>query len=439
MRFTGYADSWINEKVRDELEVVCEEILRNLNGVKSIVLTGGFARGEGSVEVSDNEVMPLNDFDIYIISEGPLPERQIVKASIDATRRLRRKAYSFYESSKTLLDTFCVDLRFMELGKLRHLPPLIRYYEMKHSGLVLYGENILDQIPNYSVYDIPLSEEARYLLNRMSHLIEYFSPHYLLRPLNSVEKKSVIFACSKAFLECCAALLLMSRRYEPTYVGRMQTFSKTYQKDFSDLYQELPSLAEKVRLFTEFKMKPSFRKFQDPVKWWFTAREYIGTVARYYFERFLQRNIADWVDFSQQIYKNMWKPYLFPYVSFYVKNHLKMDLENRRFPLFSVAVQLYLNAIYTLRLVRFKRMLYLNPLFRCRSPDIRIYSAVPLMLFSINKNGRIARSMLEAAVKRIKEVYPIDFRHEEDEYELWDACRQAFGNAYRLFFFQKLI
>lgn len=71
MKFT-YAGKYADRKIQDYLEIIKKEIVKNVPGVKSIILGGGFGRGEGSVEFLGKKVMPLNDFNIFVVRDNPV-------------------------------------------------------------------------------------------------------------------------------------------------------------------------------------------------------------------------------------------------------------------------------------------------------------------------------------------------------------------------------
>ena len=45
MRYTSLKEKWVDEKIQQDMDVICEEILKDVKPI-SILLTGGFGRGE---------------------------------------------------------------------------------------------------------------------------------------------------------------------------------------------------------------------------------------------------------------------------------------------------------------------------------------------------------------------------------------------------------
>ena len=66
MSYTQVKDERIDNKIEQELKIVCEEILKVIKPV-SIILFGGYGRGEAGAEIKDNEVILSKDYDILFV------------------------------------------------------------------------------------------------------------------------------------------------------------------------------------------------------------------------------------------------------------------------------------------------------------------------------------------------------------------------------------
>ncbi len=111
----------------------------------SIILYGGYGRGEGSWVWYNNEnCVPYNDYDILMILEKKIPE-EIIKS-------IRKKLAQD------------IGIRWVDIGQktpkeLKKLRPSIYNYDLKYASKVIYGEEyILDQIPHIDVSKLPLEE-----------------------------------------------------------------------------------------------------------------------------------------------------------------------------------------------------------------------------------------------------------------------------------------
>jgi len=59
-------DSRIEERIDHELGIVCQEILKEITPI-SIILFGGYGRGEGSAQIVDGQVILSKDYDTLLV------------------------------------------------------------------------------------------------------------------------------------------------------------------------------------------------------------------------------------------------------------------------------------------------------------------------------------------------------------------------------------
>lgn len=425
----------MDEVIGNHMKIICDEVLSNISGVRSIVLTGGFAKGEGGVRVfpKGREVFPVNDYDIYVITDQPVPLKTLIKASERAVQRMGAPVFSLFSG---VTHSFYVDLRCLQTSKLKYLPPVIRYFELKHVGRVLYGEEMLNIIPNYTVQDIPSMEGVRLLFNRMGNLVTYFSPKCIKEGIFD-ERDFLVYSCHKCLIACCKALLLLSERLGYSDVENMKVLAEIYKNHFPDLYQILPDLPEKVQSSTNFLLIPDFTKVEDPVQLWLMTREYLGKALRYYVARVLHEEPSweeDWTVFSYKVYRKLGRFYLKPFVRQILGNHFHIPPMEASVVAASLLAKFYINFLQFCEIQRKTGQIRLKTLFNAQTPDLTLYSAIPQILYSISERGNITREMLDHAAEYIDMVYPLgtlDVNDDLDEY--WDTLRRKFTLGLRLF------
>ena len=432
IRFTRHQNGWVEFQVKLYMDAIVDEILKGIDGTVSIVLAGGAGRGETSVKVCGRKVLPVNDLDIYVITDNPVSEKVLHDVAEKATARLNlgMETFSFYRTSPTMLDKFYIDLRNHTRSELAHLPPLLKYYEIRYSGTVLYGEDVLSDMPDYSLDDVPMAEGARFLLNRLCSFCEYFLPEYLNRQLAQPERETVIYFCGKVFLSIAEALTLLSGKFESSYERRCQILEETYQQDFPELYSKMPDLPAKVRMFTDFRAAPNFNGFpHDPVATWFTTRDYAWVVVQYYLEKLFKiERGGNMGEYSRKMHRNMWKSYLNEYLRSVLKDS-RLGFATPLLPVVTPLAHLYLNLKYLSRIWALERQVYLKPLLDWKAPDLKLYAALPLILFSIDRTGKIDDSMLLAARSYLTRLFP----SRVNGGLTYEGIHQSFGTAYRLY------
>ena len=434
MRFTIRGQE-IETEIKHYLDITCQVILKYLP-VRSILLTGSFGKGEGSVEIVNGKVYPLNDFDIYTVVDKKIDEDLIFLIENEVCDLLGLQPYDEFETTTTQLDTFMVDIKCFTKKQICSLPPLLKFYEMKHASQVLYGENSVEYIPDYSIGDIPLSDGARFLLNRMCYTLHTFSTEYLDGKIPD-NGKTMIYGCHKALCECATALLLLKGEMAATYQERSRIFSRIYFEKHPDLSLKIPDLPQKIAESTDFKLAPTFQKY-DPVKLWFETRNIIKEIIRYYLEMAFQIKANNEVEFTNMMDRFFYRRYIRPYLDYLIKSKIRINCD--RLTIWaSTLLRFYLNLKYALRLRKYEGKTILRSIISANPPDTRIYMASFLLYVSIREDGTISTRLLDEASKYTNSNFPALSQSSLTASQKWNLLREANGTAYRLFFGQKII
>jgi len=429
MTYTQHGNQ-VNKEIDRHIKIIVEEAKNKLkDNLVSLLLVGGLARGEGSVEVTRERIIPINDYDIYAITKKPVNEKTLNEISISATKKFGLKtSFSFVISDHKM--NFYVDLRNLTLSSLRKVEPMVKYYEIKHSGRVVYGEDVRKMIPDYNLKDIPPQEGMRFLFNRMSLLIECFKPRYLYNEYSYEEKKAVVYYIIKNYLTIAEALLLLSKKFVPSYRKRAIILKKTYKNDFPELYKEIPDLADKIMKYTALKLKPSF---ELDIKTWFEARDDVFKVTKYYLKRAFNFSEDDALKFPNKFKRKIRKIFLINYLKYYLRNKLKVNFGSTLLNRFA---QVYLNYIYFKKLKRATGKHYFKIFLDTTDPGLKLYSAAPLILFSIELNKAVYTKLLESAVKQLGKVYPVPKIRKDNE-QYWEDVAKYYADAFRPYQFLK--
>lgn len=419
-KYTVYDQPRVDGHIQEHLDIAVEELAK-LPGVISIMLTGGFGRGEGSVSLEDQKSMPVNDYDVYIIVKEKISEELINETAKKVEARAGSRGYSLYEHSE---KDFYFDIRQMAFDKLEKLPNLIKYYELKHGSHVLYGQDLREKMLGLDGSCLPISDGLRFLLNRISHILEWFSIRYLTKgKIADWEEKTLIYDISKTYIECCTILSLIGGFYQQSYQKRLEGL-KNHVKLFDDLWQENPGLLEKIEYFTWQKLRPNFAEIKDVPELWFQTRDYALSVLEYVLEKqFGNKNIA-------QFY---FKPYLEDFLKKKYLGLFSMFL----LPSMNTGVQKFLNLVWFFRILKFRKIAYTRLLFQFSDPGLKIFQAALFIIRSLNKDKSINQEMMARGIKILKGVYP--FSVPEMTLEGYENLRKIYSDAWRLYYFQKLI
>ena len=294
MHYTTDKDPNIDAKVEKDQEYINSHVLSLLgNQVHSILLCGGFGRGEGTVDVRNDEIHIVNDYDITIV----LKERNRLKYAM-----LYRKYHAPLEA---LAVKLAKDLQMKQIDLvLKHFSYFekpaalkIENYEVNQGHVLTYGEeDPTSSMSNWSAEDIPLFEGTWLFRNRgfcMLIPVLYFLRHGGI-PEN--RKENFVIECGKAELAMGDSILLLNRRYHHLYSERLRSLDKLDVSDVPDGQKIVMHYREAL----EQKLQPDFQKFykRDLIAWWFEIVDLMNRFYRFYESRRLGITFNDWIEYS---------------------------------------------------------------------------------------------------------------------------------------------
>jgi hypothetical protein len=190
--YTAHDTPELVERIDRDVATVVDTVRRADPGLRSLVLTGGFARGEGAVL----EGAPQNDYDFV------------------AVRGLRRPSVP-YERLRADLEArlgLHVDLAPVAAWRLGWVSPSIFWYETALRGRVVWGDDLLARIPVRSPAQVDPAEGLRLLVNRAAGLLLYSEAGAPARRLQA----------AKALLAAADVHLLARGEFPPSQTERWQ-------------------------------------------------------------------------------------------------------------------------------------------------------------------------------------------------------------------------
>ncbi|MAH03442.1 hypothetical protein CMI39_01505 [Candidatus Pacearchaeota archaeon] len=443
IEYTKNKSKLVEKYLKEKIEIIVDTIRKRIPDTISIIMGGGFGKGEGSVVVKNKEVILINDFDMYVVAKKEYNEDIINDIAQEASRKIGKKGISsfikFNKNRPLLKDFFYIDLKVIPYDYLKKLPPMVKYYDLRNSSKIVYGKNTLNEIPDFKPNNLPVAEGARLLLNRMSHLVQHFYSSFFTKNVRECDHQIFLLHTIKTYTDACGALLILSKKYEPTYSKRVDVFKKTYLKDFPELKKLIPEYVEKIKEFTELKINFNLGAYKKKdLELWKQSRNYIGISTKYFFEKFLGKKINNYYDLSKAIEKSAIK-YYNPYIKYILKRKFKLNINNKYIlGLGSIVAHIYMNFLYFNRMKEGHNKLYIRGLFRIKPPELTFFSALPLILFSLKHNGKVNLKMLEDGKRILQKVYPVNVKNEGDDLKYWEDIASVYSNAYVLFAFLKL-
>jgi hypothetical protein len=354
-------DQELNKKVEVIIEELKHDLITNFKP-QSIILSGSFGRGDASLVEKNGRPVFLSDCDISIIPYWYVFNRN----------KVNKFELNFYKKTGLKINIWGGSLSFYLLFPYlnKWLKPTMASYDLKYGSRVIYGKNYLKKIPEFKPKEIPLWEGIRLLFNRMAEALEHFS---FVSP-----NEMMVFWIDKIILACQDALLLSLGRYHASPIVRNELFQRIFPMDFVDLNNELPN-------FIDFTIQAMARKsnrkptINDPLEYWFDTREICESVFRYLIKKDMGLEFNDFVEFRDgYLSSSKIKEYSYSLLSSVLHQNF-MDYLRIVFIFFKPPpLKLILNKI------PYKH---------------RIYSAIPLIYFSLLQDGSVRKDYLNECVK----------------------------------------
>jgi len=414
--FTCLNDPAVEAGLQKQLDIIVRETVRTFGSDCTIILGGGFGRGEGSIRFVEKTPIPLHDFDLYVVTD-----RKIDTRTSDSMQSTVLKQLSQLTGYDLAAQGFVLGVEVVPLNSLPRLPPDLSTYEMKASSTVLYGHDIRSRIPIIED-DVALASGAITLFHRTTALLKNVEPEYLVSGEYPVARRlEAVYECCKVYTEICTALSLLGGFYEPSYRARALRFRQNYRL-FPDLQKDLPDLADLVSAHTHMKLFSDFSSIiREPVDSWIKARRALEVSLRFFLSKFLGigSQKKNWPSLSHEAVKRMRWVFFEEYISYYLER-----LGVRGAPLVhaaNVLFQAYDFQSFKGKARKFGRDPSSN-IFSFTSPIINVYLSSALILFSLLDDGRIDDDLLKAGRKYLENVFLLREDPVQEE-RLWKMRR----------------
>ncbi len=233
-------------RIERELSHIVDVVKRADPHLDSLVLTGGFARGEGATL----DGAPQNDYDLIAIRSFGRPKRPYphVKQELEATLGMH------------------IDLATVAKWRLGWVAPSIFWYETALRGRILAGPDRLAKIPIQEAGRIDPKEGLRLLVNRSAGL---------LFATESTDDNEWRLQAAKALLAALDAWMLTTGTFAPSHRERWTHASALHRQGAlpPDVLAHWPWL----QWAYQSKVDPAHAAPRDPKDAWRAAAQAIHT------------------------------------------------------------------------------------------------------------------------------------------------------------------
>ena len=344
MKYTTSKEA--DKKIEEDIKVI-KKIVLNYWKPRAIVMFGGFGHGGGSFKKTGKKILPLNDYDLYIITDKSISGEDLEKVGEECSKALGRGGIEIVENFNEEYDEnkfFHVDLHNLVYKKIKNPYPTQRTFDIKTS-IVVYGDkNILNQIPEVK---ISKSDAIRLLFNKLNH--------FAIAEENSEIIKSIYAV--KGFTDLGSALLIFYGKYVSRYQDKAQ---KVQELEIPEELKKLIAKATDVKLNKSYHVKDVDEFFDKSKKW-------VEWTLKKIIKEHLKVDSDDWKIICKKMYQKL------PYIYF-------NDYLRTKYLFFG---QYYLNIRFFLAGLR-KKEFFPRSLIRWR--DAGLIIGIAMMLFSFGEH-----------------------------------------------------
>ena len=214
----------------------------------ALVLTGSFARGEGTVAELDDHLRVLGDLEFFIVTSTRRHDRalqaRLADLSLEATAR--------YGAGDVRVD---IEFGSLELDALRHRArPSIFLFDLVHHGRVVRGRpDVLREIRPFGAADIAREDAVALVFNRIIEQLDVYER------AGQVEGEALLDLAQqqhKLVLDLAGSALAFQRSHTSSYVLRPSAFAR--------LAAATPALARRLPSGFQHDLAVAARSKLDP-------------------------------------------------------------------------------------------------------------------------------------------------------------------------------
>lgn len=403
------------------------------DSITSIILSGGFGRGEGSVMVTpQNQVLPLSDFDAYVVTVDEFSKNNVPKLQSETDRAFKqvigwdRDYGPYFDATPSII---CV-------SDLRRLTGNISHFEMKHASKVLAGTDVRHLIP-VQASDVSASDGALTMFHRMIYLM-----HSLECIRNTPDSSGlylrayVNYQSTKALVEICTAFCLLDSILIPSYEQRGREFANPKGLAISTVLGKHPGIADQIKGAVRRKLYSTKLYEDDTIALWKEA--YLAVKAT--FPDFLELwagprgRYDDLQGENADLYRHTLSSILdhhllAPYVQSYARRMIRARLPLQFCEMIGPFADSFRHLSGQLRPLAHSGPMPTSPLSRIYVSAALLFHAV-LIGGALNSFG-VNESWVDASMTNLSPNLPLHF---EGIWEKWQVARQMTMENFKAYY-----
>jgi len=222
-KYTILDNGELDERIDKDIVLCREHILKVFgNNLLSLVLIGGYGRGEGGVTSYGEALGPKNNYDFLIIlRKVHFWNKRKIKISLEKLKS---------ELDKRLLVPF--EYSFQSERKIQRAPCIMIYQDIYNVSMTIHGQDIKELLSSEITKPLDHTEALRIIRNR-SVLLLLSGVRADHRSYKATPQQIKIWI-SKAIIGFGDAILILKNAYETRYVEKMTAIE---QLDFQEVFK----------------------------------------------------------------------------------------------------------------------------------------------------------------------------------------------------------
>lgn len=250
--------------------------------VHSILVSGGFARGESGHYKIEERWIPFGDYDLDVVVSRILldSETDLVYDAIESATGFRSVNE---DSTPTLVEepkVFNVlDIRFKTLDEFGQRAPDLALYDFLQSYRVVHGEDLGKKLKPISIHEVSPFSPWRILGNRITLLFKHVNIDFLANPPTLHEALAFRLAACRVWLDLAGILSFLHGGYQTSPAARL-AFLTSNAGAWRTWLPEPDSFLNQVQNAVQFKREPRLDRLsgEELFREWFTLVTDLGRI-----------------------------------------------------------------------------------------------------------------------------------------------------------------
>lgn len=281
--YTKDGSDEFHRRIDADMETVKNAVLKIIpeQYLVSILLGGGYGRGEGGVFIRDGKEYLFNDYDFFIFIKN-----------ISAWKIKKYQTQLKIISHELGLE-MGIDVDFsplLTLNTVKNAPFWLIWYELKYGHHVIWGrEKVLRYLPSFKHTEVPLFEGLKLLLNRGTGLLlcrDKFDGE-----LSTEDKEFIVRNIYKALMAIGDVYLMIKHDYYFSYSERLERIEKYEMDGIISKYGFMQDYKEAIR-YKFLPYDPNLDK-QALIDWYQKIMVKFKVMYYYAFSKYLHHLIPD--------------------------------------------------------------------------------------------------------------------------------------------------